>query len=90
MNDPLGPILTAILNKLEKIRADAEDASNQAFATRSALSAALKESNPELEKRFQHWIDHFQPVASYHAADREVAEIRRQLAELLPKQSRHE
>jgi hypothetical protein len=81
----LAKILTAVLNKVEKIRADAEDASNHAFATRSALSAALKESNPELEKKFQGWIDHFQPVASHHGVDPEVAEIRRQLAQLLPK-----
>lgn len=67
--------MSLILDRIEEIQRDAEDASQQAFATRSALSAALKEHNPDLEQRFQFWWDHYKPHASRHGADPKLQEI---------------
>jgi hypothetical protein len=86
VDDPiLAEALTFILTRMERIKADAADASNIAFATRCALSAALKESNPELEKRFQFWIEHFQPLASKPYVDDQIQAMLHQLSSLLPK-----
>lgn len=77
--------LHLILDRIETIHRNTEDAANIAFATRSALSATLKESNPELERKFQDWIDRYRPIASRHGVDAELQEIRRQLAQLPPR-----
>jgi hypothetical protein len=81
----LSKALSLILDRLEEAKRDAEDASQQAFATRSALAATLKEHDPVLGEKFQVWIKYFQPHVSRHGADSELDEIRRQLAQLLPK-----
>jgi hypothetical protein len=81
----LSQALSLILNRIEEIQRDAEDASQQAFATRSALAATLKEYDPQLEDRFQAWITHFQPHISRHGADSKLQEIRSLLASFLSK-----
>lgn len=81
----LSQALSLILDRIEEIQRDAEDASQRAFATRSALSAALKEHNPDLEQRFQFWWDHYKPHTSRHGADSKLQEIRDLLAPFLPK-----
>jgi hypothetical protein len=84
-NETLLEALTLIFTRIETMKANAEDASNIAYATRAALSAALKEQDPELEKRFQHWIDYYQPFVSRHVADDQIQAMLRRLSSLPPK-----
>lgn len=81
----LAKTLTIVLTRIQTIQANSEDAANIAFATRAALSATLKELNPELQVKFQGWIEQFQPHVSRHSVDDELQEILRQLAPLLPR-----
>ncbi len=85
MDQAIGNALLLILDRIEAVQGEAESATKIAMATRSALSASLKESNPELEAKFQGWLDRFQSIVETRGADRELDEIRKQLSPLLPK-----
>jgi hypothetical protein len=73
-----------MITRIDAIESEAEQATKNVLAVRSAVSSVLHEVNPILEQKFLDLIGHFQPFASKHAADPDLEWISRELSRLLP------
>ena len=88
MDETLTGALLVVIDRVERMHAKAEKAMNTATAIQESLkwlSVQLKARDPQLSSLFQDFSDRLLNVAGTDHADPELAEIRRQLSELLPK-----